>query len=61
MGNPEANKHFVHDLGARPQHEANWEDSEEGGGENDTIMDLYIFVNDGNWLGSLVSGQPNDL
>ena len=55
----EVEKHFVQDLGARPQHGADREDYEEGGGENDTYMDIQNF--DENWLGSMVSGQPDDL
>ena len=57
----EVEKHFVHDLGAKPQHGVDWEDYEEGSGENDTIMDLQNFRNIENWLGSLVGGQPDDL
>ena len=44
-----------------PQYGANWEDYEEGGGENNTIMNLLHFGDDENWLGSLVDGQPDDL
>ena len=55
----EVEKYFVQDLGARPQHGADRDDYEEGGGENDTIMDLQNF--DDNWLGSMVSGQPDNL
>ena len=61
MGSKKSKKHFVHDLGARPQHEANKEGYEEGGGENDTTMDLQNFGDDENWLGSLVGGQLDDL
>ena len=39
----EVRKHFVQELGARPQHEVDREDYEEGGGENETIMDLLYF------------------
>ena len=55
----EVEKHFAQDLGARPQHEANWEDYEEGVGENDTIMNLQNFGDGENQLGSLVGGQPD--
>jgi hypothetical protein len=60
-GAQEVEKHFVQDLDAKSQHEANKDDYEEGSGENDTIMNLQNFGDDGNWLGSLVGGQPNDL
>ena len=46
QGVQEVEKHFVYDLGARPQHEVNKDNYEEGGGENDTIMDLQNFGND---------------
>ena len=35
--------------------------SEEGGGENDTFMDLPNFGDDEIWLGFLVGGQLDDL
>ena len=54
-------KHFVHDLGARPQHGADQKDYEEDGGENDIVMHPQNFGDDEIWLGSLVGGQPNDL
>ena len=57
----EVEKHFVQDLGGRPQCGAYWEDYEEGGGENDTIMDLLHFGDNENWLSSLVGGQSNGL
>ena len=60
-GVQEVEKHVVEYLGARPQHEANKEDFEEGGGENDTVMNLQNFGDDGNWLGSLVGRQLDDL
>ena len=50
-------KHFVQDLGARPQNGIDWEDYEEGGGEIDAIMDLLHFVDNENWIGSLVHEQ----
>ena len=40
-------------FGARPQYGENWEDYEEGSGENDTIMDLLHFGDNENWLGWL--------
>jgi hypothetical protein len=39
-GTQELKKHFVYDLGARPQHEADLEDYKEGSEEDDTFMDL---------------------
>ena len=60
-GVQQVEKHFVHHLGARLQDEANKEDYEEGSGENNTIMDLQIFGDDENYLGTLVGGQPHDL
>ena len=57
----EAEKHFVHDLGARPQHGVDREHYEEGGGKNDLITNLQNSRNDENWLGGLVGGQPDDL
>ena len=54
-------KHFVEDFGARPQHGVGRKYYEEGGGENDTIMDLQNFGDDENWLHSLVGGQLDDL
>ena len=45
----EVEKHFVHDIGARPQHGANQEDYEEGGVENDAILDLQNLIEDENW------------
>ena len=60
-GVPEIEKHFVHDLGVRPQHEADKKDYEGGSGQNDTVMDLQNLGDDENWLGSLVGGQLDDL
>ena len=45
----EVEGHFVHDLGARSQHEGDKENYEEGSGENETNMDLQNFGNDENW------------
>ena len=54
----EVKKHFVHDLGARPQHGVDREDYEEGIWENDTIiMDPLHFGDNENWLGSQVGRQ----
>ena len=50
-------KHFVQNLGAKPQYEVDWEDYEEGSRENDSIMDLLHFGDNENWLGSLVVGN----
>ena len=57
----EVEKHFVQDLGARPQHKVDKEGYEEVGGENDTAMDLQKLGDDGNWLGFMVGGQLDDL
>jgi hypothetical protein len=60
-GVQEVERHFVQDLGARPEHEANKEYCEEGVGETDTVMDLQNFGDDENGLDSLVGGQLDDL
>jgi hypothetical protein len=53
----EVEKHFVHDLGARPRHEVDQRDYEEGGGRDDTIMDLQNFGEYVDWSGSGVGEQ----
>jgi hypothetical protein len=35
----------------KTQYGKNWEDYEEGNGENDIVMDLLHFRDDENWLG----------
>ena len=49
-------KHFVQEFGATSQHGAVWKDYEEGGEENDTILDIHNFGDDENSFGSLVGG-----
>lgn len=61
QGVQEVEKHYLHDLGASPQHEACKEDYEEGSGENDRVIDLQNFKDDEKWLVSLLSGQLEDL
>ena len=43
------------------QHATYHKGYEEGGGENDTVMDLLYFEDDENWLGSLVGCEPKSV
>ena len=52
----EVEKYFVQDFGASFQHGTYWKGYEEGGGENDSIMDLQNFPDDENWIGSRYGG-----